>query len=185
MAGRVTLALIRAALGRLPVWIWAIALVLAWGAWQRHQVAAAVKKERAAETELVTLQRDAAQHSIDTLARTVAVTRKAVNEAQTSAAADRAAAAAAADARRQLLDRAAVAGGGCAAAAAAPGSPTAGAAGLVPAELLDRVSLAAQQLAEIADDRRRAGLACERIGAADALDGQSGQARSDSGALSH
>ena len=185
MAGRVTLALIRATLGRLPVWVWAIVLALAWGAWQRHQVAAAVKKERAAETELIAQQRDVAQHSIDTLAKTLAVTRKAVNEAQTSAAADRAAAASAADARRQLLERAAVAGGGCAAAAAAPGSPAASAAGLVPAELLDRVSLAAQQLAEIADDRRRAGLACERIGAVDALDGQPGQARNDSGVVSH
>ena len=147
-----------------PVWAWALVAALLYGGWQHHRATAAGIQALEAQKALATLQADAAKHSIDTLARTVAVQQEAVHAAQETATADRAAADAAAGALVRLRNRAAHPGGGCAAPAVASGSTPTTAGAVVPAELLGEVGELARRYAAIADDRGRAGAACERIG---------------------
>lgn len=156
------LSIVRRIAGAVPIWVWVLAAALGWGALQRHAATTAGLRALKAERELSTLRLDAAQTAKDALTRLAIDQQKAINEAKNAAELDRAGADAAADALRRLRARAA--GRACPAPAAAAGSAPAAAPGDLPADMLGRLGEAAGQLAAVADERRRAGLACERIG---------------------
>jgi len=157
-----TLALLRVFVGRVPGWAWALVLSLSWGGWQHHRAAVAGRQAVAAEQALRQLQADAAKATKDALVKQIEVQQGAIHVAQETAAQDRAGADAAADALRRLRQRAAHACGGAAPAAAA-GSQAATGGPVVSAELFSRLGEAAGRLAAIADERGRAGAACEAI----------------------
>lgn len=147
-----------------PVWAYAIALALAWGGFQHHRATAAGQRAMQAEKDLATLRADAAQTAINALAKNVATQQEAINAAQETAARDRADAATAGDAVQRLRQRLAQASASrCAAPAAATASAPAGAGADLCADVLGRVGEAAGRIAATADQRRTAGLACERI----------------------
>lgn len=156
------------AFGIVPLWVWvALAFavsILTWGAYQRGQVKDAMAAAVKAQQDLAQVQADAAKVAIDALAVEVSTQRKAVREAQDSATQDRAAAAAAGDALQRLRQRyAATTASGGAASAPAGGSQAATDGAGVCAGLLDGVGALARRYADIANNRGRAGQACERI----------------------
>lgn len=154
-------ALLRRIASALPIWAWALAAVIGWGALQRHAATAAGNRAIKAERELSTLRLDAAQAAKDALARLAIDQQKAINEARNAAELDRAGADAVADALRRLRARAA--GRTCPAPAAATGSAPATDTGDLPADVLSRIGEAAGEIAALSDARGRAGRACERI----------------------
>ena len=147
-----------------PISAWAIVAALAWGAVQRHHAKTEGARALAAEKALADIRADAAQLALQTAARTAAAHQEVAHAAKEDAARRVAAADRLADARRRLLDRATAAGGGAGAcAASAAGSAPAVADAVVPADMLRRVAEAAGELAAAADERRTAGLACQRV----------------------
>ena len=156
------LSILRRIAGAVPIWAWALTAALSWGALQRHAATTAGQRALKAERELSTMRLDAAQAAKDALARLAVTQQKAINEARNAADLDRAGADAAADALRRLRVRAS--GSSCPAHVATAGSAPAADAGNLPADLLSRIGQAAGQFAAIADERGRAGRACERIG---------------------
>jgi hypothetical protein len=114
-----------------------------------------------AHTQAETLRADVAQATVDHLTRTIAAQQKAVTHAKQTAQAQAADAADARTALQRLRERAIRSG--CAAGPAPDGGPPAASAPVVHAELFQRLGEAAEQLAAIADERGRAGAACEAI----------------------
>lgn len=158
------LAPIGAALGRVPVWAWALAAVLAWGAWNRHQARSVrVEFEQAkvaAAAERAASEAEAAAESL----RRRRVQQEVVDAANLKAAQLERSVAAAADAGQRLRARlAAVQAERCARdpAAAASGT-TAGAAADLPADVSRRLDEAADGVARFAEQSAIAGSTCER-----------------------
>jgi hypothetical protein len=143
-------------------WILAVVAALAWGAVQKHRANAAGTRALTAEKALADIRADAAQLALQTAARTAAAHQEIARAAKVETERSRAAAVAASAAVGRLLERAAAAGGGAGAGSAvASGGGAASPESLVPAQLLRRVAEAAGELAEVADQRRAAGHACE------------------------
>jgi hypothetical protein len=146
--------------------------LLAWGSWQRHRASAAKAEFEAAKVQAhadyAKSERDAALLQ----AKRAKIITEAADAATIQAQADRVAADRARSAFERLQQRVstAQAAGTAPAANATPGCPPASAAAAVPADVLGRLGQAAGQLAAIADDRRTAGVACER--AFDAMTGR-------------
>jgi hypothetical protein len=147
-----------------PVWAWAVAAAIGWGAWQRYS---ATRATQAVETQKLQIEaaRSEAMHAalIETTRRLSAqqeVTRAAQSRTR-QAVQDRAAAASAADGLREYADQLAARAGACDP-AVADGSAPASAAGVVLADMLGRVEAAGRDAAAGLDAARSAGVACER-----------------------
>lgn len=130
------------------------------GGWQ---VSAWAKGQQLAEAHQAAekARADAAQATVDHLTKTIATQQKAVAHARQAAQTDAADAADARTALQQLRHRAIRQG--CAAGPAPDGSPPAPAPDVVSADVFSRVAEAAVELAAIADERGRAGRACEAM----------------------
>lgn len=155
---------IRGLLGRVPVWAWVLAVVLAWGAWNRHQArsvraefdqakvaAAAERAASAAEAAAESLRRRRAHQEITDAAH--------LKSAQLEASL-----AASADAGQRLRQRlAALDAQRCSGdPAAAGGGQAASAASDLRAELSRRLDQAADGVARFAERAAGAGETCEQ-----------------------
>ncbi len=147
-----------------PLWAWALAALLAWGGWQRHQA-------KSTAAELITQQAQAAQAREAALQADITetqrrlqaqhgVTQDAQNQLDQVRAARTAADRVAARLRAQLAAGQAHRRPGDPAAAADCAAAEAGARVLT--ELLERADSRAGDLAAAADAARIAGSACER-----------------------
>ncbi len=160
----IPLAPIGAALGRVPLWGWALAVVLAWGAWHRHQ---ALTEREAFETAKSTAAAERAvseaQAATET-ARRLRVQQEATDAANLKTAQLERSVAAAADAGQRLRARlAAVEAARCAGdPAAAAGGPAAGATADLPADVHRRLDEAASGIARFAEQAAIAGGTCQR-----------------------
>lgn len=139
-----------------PVWVWALAAALGWGAWQRH-TAQAAEHALAAQREagLVAQVKDT-QLQLDTQ-------KEAVGHAHEQTAQAEAAADAASAALGRLRVRLAQAARPASTPAAASGSTPAEAGSDMCADMLGRLGEAARRIASEATKYRIAGEACEAI----------------------
>lgn len=160
----VTLAAVRALLGRVPLWAWVLAVVLAWGAWNRHQ-ARSVRAEFDQAKVAAAAERaaSAAEAAVES-SRRRRVQQEAVDAANLKSAQLERSLAASADAGQRLRQRlAALDAQRCAGhPAAASGSPAASAAVDLRSELSRRLDEAADGVARFAERAAIAGEACER-----------------------
>lgn len=152
-----------AILRRVPLWLWAVVAVMAWGAWQRHDARTQTERRKAAEVQVATERAQAAEAAASESMRRVLAQQEVINaaEARTEALA-RAAAAARAMAGRVRSAAAALVASSAASSPAAAGSceATEAVAGLY-ADLLGRAVERGAVLADLADRARAAGQACE------------------------
>lgn len=159
-----------AALGllrRVPLIAWVVLALLAWGGMQQHLAGKRAEQLRERERAEAQARADTIRDAlVEQTRRTTAVEgiADAARQQARRAAADRQAARAAADdaLRRMRADATLRAASGAADPAAAAGSAPAGAADLVPADVLGRCAARVLDLADAADAARRAGEACER-----------------------
>jgi hypothetical protein len=153
-----------ALLGRIPMWLWVVAVALGWGAWQRHLATKAhlALREREAQT---------AQATIEGLRSQLAERERIIKEQQHAGEQGARARDAAEVARLGALDavgrlqlaarRAAAAA--CPATAASAGDGAASAAGPdVLADVLGRLAAAGGDRAAALDAARVAGIECEQ-----------------------
>lgn len=157
------LAPVWAVLRRVPVWVWIVAIALAWGAYQRHQVKVvaatlATQQENAAKARESALAAD-----IEETTRRLAAQAEVARNAEQSTLKARSDAAAADLAARRLRARLAVYAADCrpAGAAAAGAGQAASAAAMVLTDVLGQCVDRVRVLAAYADGARVAGLACE------------------------
>lgn len=147
-----------------PIWAWAIAAAVGWGAWQKHQAAEAADSLRLKEAAAATQREQGLRDSFNQTERRLNAQNKVVQNATIKIARANAAAASAAGAGERLRARLAVVN----ASQCAPGAAAAvsGQAASSPADLREyvqrRLDDAADQLARHADDARAAGQACEQ-----------------------
>lgn len=152
---------LRTLLGRVPIWVWVIAAVLAWGGWQRH--AAKTAERKASEIREAIVKRDAeeARDAADQRTLQLEAQRAATDKASQNAAADRAAANRARAAEQRLHERIAQDQTNAAASASTDGGKAAGETAAVLADVLRRCIGRVRELADYADASRTAGEACE------------------------
>jgi hypothetical protein len=148
----------------IPIWAWALAAALGWGAWQSHRATAAAAETADVHAETARLRERATAASLTETTRRIGAQAEVTRDATAKAArarADRAAAVRAAD-------RVSARAGELAARAAACDSTVAGEreaaadAARVLADLLRRADERAGVLAAVADERGIAGATCER-----------------------
>lgn len=154
--------IVLAILRGIPVWAWALAAVIGWGALQKHRADAAAKREKAAALEQADARASAIHGALVQQTNVVRKQTEVIHDATEQARRARADADRAGDAERRLLARIGAAGGGSTDPAAAGASAPAGDASAVPADLLGRCVGDLRRLAAIADERGIAGQACER-----------------------
>lgn len=150
---------------RVPILVWVVVVALAWGAYQRHNAKAATNKLRDAEVIALKDERDTALRNAAIYQGRIEAQQGEINAAQAAASAAQRDRQSALDANGRL-QRAAVNLKASAAArdTATPGSCAATTdAARVFADVLGRVAEAGGRMAAIADDRGRAGAACERL----------------------
>ena len=159
-----TPAAIRALLCRVPLWAWALAAVLAWGAWNRHQ-ARSVRAEFDQAKVAAAAERaaSAAESAAESLRRR-RVHQEITDAAQLKAAQLERSLAASADAGQRLRDRlAALDAQRCAGdPAAAGGGEAASAASDLRADVRRRLDQATDGVARFAERAAGAGQACEQ-----------------------
>jgi hypothetical protein len=148
----------------IPVWAWALAAALAWGAWQRHLAGNAVQALADQNLQLEKLRSEAMHAALVETTRRLSAQKEVTDVARQTAARNRqdaAAAAGSADRLRQHIARLATSAGACNS-AAAPGGPAASAPAVVLADMLKRVESAGRSAAAGLDAATAAGIACER-----------------------
>lgn len=162
--------IVAAALGllrRMPLIAWVVLALLAWGGMQQHLAGKRAAQLRERERAEAQARADTIRDALIEQTRRAEAVKGIADAAQQNArrlASDRDAARAAADdALRRLRDAAAVrASAGAADPAAGAGSAPAGAADVVPADVLGRCAARVLELADYADRARIAGAACEQ-----------------------
>ena len=146
-----------------PIWAWALAAALAWGAWQRHSAIQATRALADIQLQTATLREQAMHAALIETTRRLSAQQEVTRAAQSrtrQAVQDRAAAASAADGLREYADQLAAHAGACDP-AAADGGAAASVAGVVLADMLGRVTDAARDAAAGLDAAHSAGVACE------------------------
>ena len=155
--------MILAVLRFVPIWAWALAAALGWGAWQRHQATAAADRLAAERVQVEQARADAMLAALTETARRLQAQKgitDAARQRATAALVERDAAASAAGSLRERAEQLA-AQCGAAGAASAPGGEAARAAGVVFADVLGRLEAHGRDAAAAADAAYSAGVACE------------------------
>lgn len=149
-------------LRRVPVWVWVVLALLAWGGFQRHSAKAAERK--ASQLREAVVQREAAEAkaAADQRAAQLEAQRKVIDDATQRAAREAADAATARTALQRLRASLAAGAANAASAPASASSQAAGASSAVLAELLGQCGKRVLELGEYADAAAGAGAACER-----------------------
>lgn len=147
-----------------PVWAWALALSLAWGGWQRHQVKTVTAELMQQQAEAAKARETALSASITETERRLDAQRKIVYEARKQADQAKADAVAAAAVAGKLRARLAAITSGARPvdSSASSGGESAADTARVLADLLARADDRAGILARHADEARAAALACQR-----------------------
>ncbi len=155
---------VMAILGRVPLWAWAVAALVAWGGWHRWQAIDARRDFEQAKTAAAAERAASAAEVAAETNRRLAAIQKEADHATTQALAARADADAARTAEQRLRARLAAvqARARTADSAVASGSAPAGQATDVLADVLGQCIGRVRSLAEYADAARIAGEACER-----------------------
>lgn len=154
----ILLAILRA----VPIWAWALAAVIGWGALQKHRAEAAVKREETAKLEQADARATAIHGALVQQTRVVNTQNEVIHDATEQARRARTDADRAAAAERRMLERLRAAGGASTHPAAAGASAPAGETAGMHADLLGRCVSDLRRMAAIADERGIAGQACER-----------------------
>lgn len=153
-----------ALLGRVPMWAWAVAALLAWGGWQRHQARSVQAEFTTAKVQAAADRAASAASAAQEGTRRVLAQQGAINAKDQELAAERAAAAAAADAGQRLRNQLAATRARC----GAPHPPAVSSSAPAPAAedlhayVQRRLDEAADGIARYAGEAAAAGRACER-----------------------
>lgn len=145
-----------------PLWVWLLLAVLAWGGWQRHRATAAAQDLAAVQLQAAQQREAALAAAVIEQARVAAEQGAIADETRRRLERARANAGRARTAADRLRGAAASAAAGAAAAAAAGDCAPAVAAAGVHADVLGRAVERARILAEHADAAGAAGEACQR-----------------------
>lgn len=146
----------------IPLWAWALAAALAWGAWQHRRASVAGAELLRVQSEIATAREQAMRGALVETARRLAAQQEVADAAQTAARrarADAVNAGAAAGRLRAHAASLAASAGACDTPAAGDGAATGGAA-VVLSDMLGRVTAHAGELAAEADKRGAAGAEC-------------------------
>lgn len=152
---------VRALLGRVPILAWALAAALAWGAFQRHQVATEHAGKLKAVQALADLRLAAAQTTVTVLTNTMAGQQETLHAAELATANEERARGAVTSALERVLSGVRAADRARAHPPAAAGSAPADAGPIVCPDVLGRVGEAAERIAAEAGRYRIAGAKCQ------------------------